>query len=364
MKSLILLIFGIAFAPANPAAQDYFESNAIGMQLQPISAERIDEFSEVLEVRTEGATEIRRLISAGKETSSWQRDFDVHGVLRAEREYQESVLVARHLYDEKGRLQETQRFEDGRMHQVISLRYANDRLSGRETVDGNGNLLYRDRFAVTPAGRLRELVRTWPNGETHRINLVFGEGVLVEERSIEGDILTIARYSGSGDIFAWQQWVGDNLAVQQSYRWDPETGLLSASIEERFNDNRTIERSYDFARRVVEEIVLLDGAPVEETSNRWDGDGRKIGVRKKSELGIEEWQYAYDDEGSLSREAYSLRGELVRVLEYRMPNDRIEELYRNGGLFLRVYYAGEQKTQEEFIRNGSVVRTRKYGDQE
>ena len=61
------------------------------------------------------------------------------------------------------------------------------------------------------------------------------------------------------------------------------------------------------------------------------------------------------------REEYRIRGALQRITSFA-PEDqeetRLEELYRGGLLFMRVYYNGERKLKEEFITDGGVVRVR------
>jgi hypothetical protein len=38
----------------------------------------------------------------------------------------------------------------------------------------------------------------------------------------------------------------------------------------------------------------------------------------------------------------------------------VDELYREGELFMRVHYRSERMVKEEFVRDGEIVRVREY----
>jgi hypothetical protein len=58
-----------------------------------------------------------------------------------------------------------------------------------------------------------------------------------------------------------------------------------------------------------------------------------------------------------------VRGSLERITLYNVQGEqrsRMDELYREDQLFMRIYYQADQKVKEEFLRNGEVVRERKF----
>ena len=84
---------------------------------------------------------------------------------------------------------------------------------------------------------------------------------------------------------------------------------------------------------------------------------------KRGPRGIENWLFEYGAEGELVREEYRARGSLERITLYSTQEGeglRVEELYREGRLFMRVRYRSDQKVREEFLQDGEVVRVREF----
>ena len=73
--------------------------------------------------------------------------------------------------------------------------------------------------------------------------------------------------------------------------------------------------------------------------------------------------FDYSPENTLRREEYRIRGALERITTYSTDggeSSRIEELYREGQVFMRIYFEAEEKVKEEFLRGGEVVRERQF----
>ena len=137
----------------------------------------------------------------------------------------------------------------------------------------------------------------------------------------------------------------------------------SASRLEEPELQRVTRRSYDGEGRIIEIEVKQQGQTVEQIHHLRDEEGRILETIKRGARGMEHWLFIYDSEGGLLREEYSLRGSLERVTLYGEEGEaatRVEELYRQGRLFMRIHYRDGEKVREEFLRDGQVVRAREF----
>jgi hypothetical protein len=65
-------------------------------------------------------------------------------------------------------------------------------------------------------------------------------------------------------------------------------------------------------------------------------------------------------EGTLEREEHFVRGARVKNVIHSATGERVEELFEDGELFLRVQYRGTTRIREEVILDGTVVRERTF----
>lgn len=98
----------------------------------------------------------------------------------------------------------------------------------------------------------------------------------------------------------------------------------------------------------------------EISAYEYDEKGKVTTKTRRSSEGLEAWKYSYADSGDLSREEYFQRGIRVKVTLYGEGKLRTEELYREGELFLKVFYDGDIRLREEVYANGSLSRERSY----
>jgi YD repeat-containing protein len=122
---------------------------------------------------------------------------------------------------------------------------------------------------------------------------------------------------------------------------------------------RTITR-FDDEGRAVEQESFQGEKRQEHWSHVYDPKGNRTQTIRRSAQGTETWSYAYDESNRLVREESRIRGELVRVTRYEGEDRRVDDLYRQGAVFLRVTYAAGRKVREEFLSGGQVVRVREF----
>jgi hypothetical protein len=361
-----LRIFGLlcaVFLLSGPdlCAQDqrtvrYYVSNDLGMALEQIGWYRREEFPYILMVETAGSRETRTLLHQGEELQRWEYEAG------EQRVYRNSQLEQRMRYDESERLVEEQIYSDGELSRRTVLHYNGDVLERSETFGADGGLLYRDIYRLSPNGELRRVIREESPADQR---FALGEGTrgVTEERYGNSRERRINRYDPRGRLVEREYWHEGQLKERERIQYRGEDGLRLSSTLEELPLERVALSSYDEQGRVVRIERSEKGETTERTVHRRDEEGRIVETTTRGSRGIENWRFEYGPEGRLAREEYRLRGSLEKVTLHSLEGDepiRVEELYREGRMFMRVYYRSEQKVREEFLEAGEVVRVREY----
>jgi hypothetical protein len=360
-----LLLTVILSAPPFLCAQDartvqYYVSNDIGMALEEIGGYRREEFPYVLVVEKEGGRETRTLLHEGEELQRWELEAG------EQRIYRGSELEQRLRYDKGNRLIEDRLFSDGLLSQRTVYYYNRDVLERTETFAPDGQLLYRDFYRLSTDGKLRRVTREHGDlRQDQRFALGDGAGGVTEERYGNSLERRINRYDQEGRLVEREYWYGGELLERERIQYRGEGDIrLSARLEELTLERITV-RSYDDEGRVVRIEVSEGGELTERIVHVRDARGRILETTKRGPRGIEKWLFEYATEEEPVREEYRVRGSLERITLYPVQGEggersRVEELYREGRLFMRIHYQGEQKVKEEVLRDGEVIRVREF----
>jgi hypothetical protein len=362
-RASALLLAAIVSAPAVLRAQDagkiqYYISNDIGMALEEIGWYRQEEYPYILVVETEGSRETRTLLHRGQELQRWEYEES------EQRIYRNSQLEERRRYDENSRLIEDQQYSGGILSQRTWYYYNRDVLERTETFTPEGSFLYRDIYRLSPDGELRRVTREMADRQTDQ-RFALGDGTrgVVEERYGNSREGRINRYDSFGRLVEREYWYAGQLMERESFQYGGEgEERLSSELEEPSLGRATV-CTYDEQGRVVRIEVTEGGKQIERTVHLRDAQGRIVETTRRGTRGIENWLFTYDPEGKLAQEEYRLRGSLERITLYSEEGDerfRVEELYREGRLFMRVHYQADQKVREEFVQDGEVVRVREF----
>jgi hypothetical protein len=364
IRAPALLLAVILFTPSPLCAQDagtiqYYVSNDLGMALEEIGWYRREEFPYILVVETAGSREIRTLLHQGRELQRWELEDD------EQRIYRDSELEQRLRYDEMNCRVEDQLYSGGLMSQRTLYYYSRGVLERTETFGPDGQLLYRDFYRLSPDGKLRRVTRE--HGGTRqdqRFALADGGGGVAEERYGNERERRINRYDAEGRLVEREYWYGGELLERELIQYRGKTDIRLSALLEELSPERTTVRSYDDEGRVVLVEVTEGEEVIERTVHVRDPGGRIVETTKRGSRGIENWLFEYGPETEEPvREEYRVRGSLERITIYSTregERSRVEELYREGRLFMRVHYQGEQKVKEEVVRNGEVVRVREF----
>ena len=336
------LLLALALAGLPVTTQELFRSNAIGMRLARIQS--LPSSGYALEVKSAGATQ---------EEVLWQDGQEVRRTVRRPAgsggEVEEEVYLSQaqepsesRLFDAAGRIVER---KDG--SGVSRYGYVGGVLDSIEALGADGELLYRERYAYTRTGYLREVIRTYADGSRVVSSYVFHSGTLAEERRSRDTDLSVARYDSRGRLLSERQFAGGKPTVERELEYQGDSSALRAYRERNVQAGYDLSRVFDEAGRPISEVQ--EGASKSRVTYTYDDQGRVVLERRVGPSGVEERTSRYGEDGSLSEERYLSRGRLLKVRVHTGERQWHEDLYRGGRPVLRVYYEDGEKSREELL---------------
>ena len=348
----------------------WFRSDEMGLAVEPIPEFRTDEFPWVLAVeRTAGGggwTETRRLLGGGTEERRWVRVRSADGRTE-EREERGGRVAARRLSGAAGELLQEELFEAGVLASRSVFEYAAGRLVRVRVFAADGSLASTVEYLTAPSGRLREVRWTAADGSLRTesqaaggTGSLAGGAAVSEERTRDGGELRTTRYDEAGRAVVREYRGPDGLVSRErlAYRGDSRTPV--ASTTEWPAQKKVVETSRDEYGLAIDETTSVAGAVTERVTWTRDGEGRVLVMRRTGTGGIREVRSTWAADGTLEREEHFFRGARVKNVIRLAGGERIEELFEEGELFLRVHYRGDTRVREEVILDGVVVRERTY----
>lgn len=326
------------------------------MPLEPIPWYRADEFEYVLQILRRDDGESRVLMREGEEVEQLSISPRPGGGRREVRR-REGETVSTEVYDATGRLVRKESFDNGEATAIETMTYSAGRLAESENRTPDGEVLWRDRFVYDSEGLLRRVVRAYPSGDERRSEYTFQGGSLLQEWHGNGGAGILIRYGAAGREVARENWDGDVLVTRESFEY-ADSGVIRRSVVTDFaEDSRTVVTYDADGRPVAEERTV--GETVASTVT-YEYDGEDLAVRREeSGEGLLETRYEYEG-GEIAAESFYTDGLLTKRILYPEEGRRVEERFRVGDLFLRIYFEDDVRTREEVIRNGTVVQERSY----
>jgi hypothetical protein len=337
-----------------------YRSNGSGMLLEPIPSYRRDEYDFVIEVARTGARELRRLFENGEEVSRCEIALGEGGVKKEEKEFSGGIISARRVYGKTGEILLEEAYSEGKLQSVSNYQYADSRLSSVRVTDPDGGLIYSQKYLLSGEGALRRVVRTDADGSTSSSVYFSGSEGVREERNTTAGITIVVRYDERGRTVGRERWEEDQITIREQFVFQSGSDFLESSTETRLPEGTLVESRYDEKGHMRTETVTENQKISERTDYSWDDYGHNTAKRKRSSLGIEEWRYFYDAEGNIAKEDYYLRGALEKTVVYTGKDERYEDFFREGEMFLRAYYSGGTKVREQVYENGTLVRERTF----
>jgi antitoxin component YwqK of YwqJK toxin-antitoxin module len=360
LLSTVLLSAVLLVSARQVSSQEqFYRSNEVGMLLARINPALRDDSRWVIRVTRSGPDEDRRLFDNGKEVRRWQTSWTAGHEQRVERESSGGKLTARRVFDASGTLLQEEEYSAGVLTRKTLYSYAGGRLTSRKELDPDGKELARESYLYADNGGLREVRRTPATGPADVSSFVSGRSGLAEQRSAMDGTVLIERYDADNRVIQRERRRPDGTKSVEDLVYDESSGKL-ASSRERTGDGSVVDRRYDAEGLLAQETTSLKDKVTEVSSFVRDSKGRVTARTRRSGQGIEAWHDTFGESGEVAREEYFQRGELVRVTVYGEAKKRTEELYRNGGLFLKVFFDGDTRVREEVYVDGTLARSRDF----
>jgi antitoxin component YwqK of YwqJK toxin-antitoxin module len=360
MKRLLLLAAFLALSHGLFGQEIFYKSNDFGMALLPIEKYHRDESRWIMGIQSKGDGEVRRLYDKGKEVHRWEVSWTQKPRQKVERELAAGVLTARRVWDATGNLLQEEQYGEGKLTQKTLFTYSGTRLMRKRALAADGSLQYTEEYLYSLRGALREVRRTGEQDKGRGSAFVFGPSGVSEERDTTGQVQFVTRYDTDGRVTNQERREAGKTVSREDFVYRPDSRLLVSSSERLPADGKLIRRAHDEKGRVVTETTLAGDSVVEETRYARNDAGNVTAKTRKSSRGQEAWKYSLDADGKVAREEYFIRGSLEKVTIHGEGKQRAEELYKNGEMFLKVYYDGDTKLREEVYAGGVLLRERKY----
>ncbi len=360
MKATCAVLLLLALAPCSHADPLLYRSNSFGMLLEPIQRFRRDQTEWVVEVEKNGANETRRLYDNGTETHRWETTALRKDGGRIERELAGSTLVAVRTYDAAGSVLQEEQFTGGALSQRAVYSYAGGRLLRVRVQNADGSLSYTEDYLYTTTGALRQVRRTPATGDANLAAYTYGSQGLSVTRTTVGAVTNLDRYDSRGRVVQRERSVDGSPVSREDFTFRPDADYLLSSVEVFPADSRRIDRGYDEKGHLTGETTTVAGKVTDTVLYARDGEGRVTMETRHGPNGLEVWKYTLDDAGKVTRETYAVGGTLAKVTVYGADKLRTEDLYREGEMFLRVFYDGDTRLREQVFVDGAMVRERHY----
>jgi hypothetical protein len=231
----------------------------------------------------------------------------------------------------------------------------------------DGSLSSTVEYLTAPSGRLREARWTAADGSLRTESQAAGGtgsmagGVAVsEERTRDGDESRTTRYDEAGRAVVRERSGPAGLVSREALAYTGESRTPVTSTTEWPAERKVVDASYDAAGRQIDETTTVAGAVTQRVTWTRDEAGRVLVMRRAGKGGTEEVRTTWAADGTLEREEHFFRGARVKNVIHLASGERVEELFDDGELFLRVYYRGDARIREEVILDGVVARERTY----
>lgn len=336
----------------------YYRSNEIAMPIERIGWFRADEFEYVLEIEEADGREIRTLLRDGEVVSRLEVIARPEGGRREVR-MKEGLTQSVEVYDATGRVIRRERYdESGELVEIESMTYREGRLATSTLRSPDGIVISTDSYQYDSEGLLRHVVRLYPEGGEQRSEYTFQGGALLQEWHGDDGSGILVRYGANGRESARESWDGEALVTRQTYQYR-SSGVLDRSVIVDYESDTRTEITYNADGQPIREEHRSEGELVATTDLTYR-DGLLAVRREDTEAGIVERRYEYGDDDEVSQEELYRDGQIVTRIRYPEPGHTVEERFRGGEPFLRVYFRDGRRVREEVLYQGRVIQERSF----
>jgi antitoxin component YwqK of YwqJK toxin-antitoxin module len=387
-------LFALFLIPRAAGEEAWYKSNSIGTPLESIDAsdgfDAADApgafadagFEYVLRVSGEdpggegGKKETRTLFGKeGTETRRWERLYSQTGSLEEETVFVEGAKDSLAFYYPSGLVKEEVLFtngrEDGRFVFNYPERGGADGIPeevGDSAPGGGYKKLaplsvsfsrpqaggFRDEYQYLPSGDFRGIKRVYDDGAVYTSIFNLEHGILRDEWHSFGALEILFHYDKRGNALYTEEYRDSVLVERGDFRYDTQSPfrLRQRRTRDAASGRETV-LDYGEDGNPAKESVLDGGIGLEVTFFAHSGN---LLVRKETRRRTEheEWEYFYNDDKDLVREHYFRGGKMYmsRTHDPQAPAggeeySRIDEYFRDGEVFLRLYFRDGEEVKRE-----------------
>lgn len=331
MKIILSVVF-IIFSAVIAHADEYYESNILGMKLKEISSPYDSETGWVLTiVKSEGGGETRYLDRDNERVSTKEISIDGKDVTEITTEKGRVLKVKR----TDGIILSEQSEKDDGSSELLEYSYEGRILKSTDvTIDKVK--AYTDNYYYTNSGRLLDVQRDYYNSpDDSSISFVFDDGRISSFWLTSKDRSNYLRFDSGGLILS--ETFGDDYNETREYKRAAD----GTKVEIITDGSSEIETRlyYDSENRLRRSRRTDGGTLVEESGWLYRG-GKLVEFRTRRALLLDVFSYEWSADGELLKEKYTRNGIIIQLTEYQSEADFTETLYRNGRAVLKINYAG------------------------
>ncbi|GAB1454958.1 hypothetical protein MASR2M48_02580 [Spirochaetota bacterium] len=332
----------------------WYASDASGMSLERIAGPLGAEYA--LLVSKNENTERAELYHDGAILKTWHRSYLSGGLLSREAYSEGSVLTEERLYDDEGRLRlERQFFDEGNVEET-TYQYASGRLQSK-TTSRTGEESSSMVYVYAPGGRLASVRDSRDLSFGYSSSPMGGQSFWREGK----DGLELRSYDQAGRLVRVSVYVDAVLKSQESREWQDGTLIQSIVEKDDGTKNTTSYAAEGVAAGLVTSLSIeLNGIVQSLVKRDYDFKGRLERVETIANGQVRSSTYEYDSDDTLKITKTFVDGLIESIVSYESPLVHTEELYSRGVAFVRVRYEDGRRVLEEILKDGQVVRSRRF----
>jgi antitoxin component YwqK of YwqJK toxin-antitoxin module len=359
-----ILAAGIFLTGALAAEETWFASNPVGMQVKPINREQREEFGHYLSLEKSETREVRRLFARDEgEIRRWERALSPEGRVQEETEYRNGEKKSVKRFFPAGLIRQEILFSGGAEDGSFMYDYSEGRPAAVTFLRAGNSEPYQDVFQYYPSGEFRGIKRVYADGKTYQSLFSSFKGLPREEWHSFSEVSIFFRYDSVGNL-ALQEEKREGVLTERVeffYSTEGPSRLRERRSRDFLADRETLLR-YDPDGHPREEVRFERGARISVTRFEYQ-DNLLFRKERRRREGRELWEYQYDEGKEPTNEYYYVNGDLKRTILHTSGEDysTIEEYYKGGSVFLRLYYKDGEEIKGEVIMNGQVVRALEAG---
>jgi len=364
LRGSFLALLALAAVLSAAAESAYWKSDQAGFPIEALAGPPVSPADDYwwLEVDKSDDKETRRLFRGEDERqrivtgpastpghrleSTWhgkakvdEIEYGADGEVLRESEWSESS-------QDKPLWTENYEYKNGRLDKVTRLDSAGAEIGGRD-------------YRYDPLGRLLAVDLTGYFGSTD-VGTVAGSGLpeaLWSDR--EDGTMRIELFDGTRNVSKVRIVKGDKTLMEQSFAYDEKGSLVSDSVDDAVAGTNRLS-IYGADGRVSKTTVTKDGAIVESHDYLWDSSGNLVEDTRSLPTPVLKIDRSYDSKGKLVKEERREDGVLVLVTSWESDSVRIEETWSGGQVVVRTRFENGMKVREDFLQDGTIVRSRVY----